>query len=226
MKDAFHVHTYRCGHASNETEEDYIKKAINIGATTITFTDHAPFPGDPFFDRMKFNELNEYVNLLHKLREEYKKEIRVRVGLEIEYLPTYIDYYKSLKKSNMFDVLMIGQHFYAIESKKYSFLLSEKELSESEFIECGKSIVEGIETGLFDVVAHPDRIFRRRNRWDEDMKQVALQIIEAAEKHHVLLEQNESSKRHDNQYWIEFWELVPQKLIIQGVDAHATSMML
>lgn len=42
-KYVFHVHTYRCGHATNETDEDYIKSAIVLGSDSITFTDHAPF---------------------------------------------------------------------------------------------------------------------------------------------------------------------------------------
>ena len=43
-KDIFHVHTFRCGHAENVSDEEYIKKAISLGASGIWFTDHAPFP--------------------------------------------------------------------------------------------------------------------------------------------------------------------------------------
>lgn len=46
--DIFHVHTYRCGHAEEVGDEEYVIKAIELGATGIWFTDHAPFPGDPF----------------------------------------------------------------------------------------------------------------------------------------------------------------------------------
>lgn len=49
----FHVHTYRCGHASDETDEDYVKRAVELGADSITFTDHAPFP------RRSVHEQNE-----------------------------------------------------------------------------------------------------------------------------------------------------------------------
>ena len=43
-KTAFHVHTYRCGHAENISDETYVKKAIELGVKSIWFTDHAPFP--------------------------------------------------------------------------------------------------------------------------------------------------------------------------------------
>ena len=57
-KTIFHVHSYRCKHASQEKEEEYIKKAIKLGATQIAFTDHAPFPGNPFRNRMSIKELH------------------------------------------------------------------------------------------------------------------------------------------------------------------------
>lgn len=32
MKHIFHVHTYRCKHASEELDEEYIKTALSFGA--------------------------------------------------------------------------------------------------------------------------------------------------------------------------------------------------
>ena len=52
MKELFHVHTYRCKHAGDEREIEYVKRAIELGAGRITFTDHAPFPGNPFGHRI------------------------------------------------------------------------------------------------------------------------------------------------------------------------------
>lgn len=56
MKELFHVHTYRCKHAGDEREIEYVKRAIELGASGITFTDHAPFPGNPFGHRMQMEE--------------------------------------------------------------------------------------------------------------------------------------------------------------------------
>ena len=84
MKNLFHVHTYRCGHAENISEELYIEKAITLNASDIWFTDHAPFPNDPFGGRMKYEQLNEYIDTLLQLKEKYKEEINVHIGLEIE----------------------------------------------------------------------------------------------------------------------------------------------
>lgn len=53
----FHVHTFRCGHAENVPDTAYIERAIELGASDIWFSDHAPFPGDPFRNRMKYDDL-------------------------------------------------------------------------------------------------------------------------------------------------------------------------
>lgn len=64
-EEAFHIHTWRCGHAGDELEDAYIRVAMYLGAKQITFTDHAPFPGDSFHGRMKMAELR---NILKRFR--------------------------------------------------------------------------------------------------------------------------------------------------------------
>jgi len=158
MNDIFHVHTYRCGHAENILDETYITRAIELGANSITFTDHAPFPENPFGSRMAFSELPEYISSLVELKGRYKEIIDVKIGLEIEYLPSFKAYYHELSENENIDLLMIGQHFFEIEPGKYSF--SYPEVC-PEYIGCLSAITEGINTGLFQVVAHPDRAFRK-----------------------------------------------------------------
>lgn len=70
MKELFHVHTYRCKHVGDEREIEYAKRAIELGAGRITFTDHAPFPGNPFGHRMKMEELDDYIDTLVSLRDK------------------------------------------------------------------------------------------------------------------------------------------------------------
>ena len=65
--ELFHVHTYRCKHASNEIDEEYVLKAIQMKATDIYFTDHAPFPGNPFGNRMNIEQLDEYISSIEQV---------------------------------------------------------------------------------------------------------------------------------------------------------------
>ena len=113
-KYVFHVHTYRCRHATNETDEDYIKSAIVLGADSITFTDHAPFPGDPFTGRMEYSQLKEYVSSLTELKSIYEGIIDVHIGLETEYLSSYKSYYEELKANENIELMIVGQHHYEV----------------------------------------------------------------------------------------------------------------
>ena len=94
--EVFHIHTYRCHHAGTEKEEEYIQNAIWLGAKSIAFSDHAPFPGDPFRFRMRISELSDYEVTLWNLKKKYEGKIDVRIGLEVEYLPGFRTYYEEL----------------------------------------------------------------------------------------------------------------------------------
>lgn len=217
----FHVHTKRCGHASDESDEEYIKKAIALGASTIVFTDHAPFPENPFNSRMAFSELNSYIYSLENLKKAYRGQISVHIGLEIEYLPSFISYYEALREDNRIELLVLGQHHYEISSKMYSFMLHDKT---NEYVGLAQAMLEGIKTGLFDVVAHPDRIFRREKIWTPDMNQLSLDIISAALSKNMYLEKNYSSMQKTRHYRQDFWKLIPENTkIVYGCDAHTTN---
>ena len=83
QNDIFHVHTYRCGHADDIDDEAYVKASIRLGKSGIWFTDHAPFPGNPFRNRMRYSQLEEYLSSLTGLKDKYEGIIDVHVGLEM-----------------------------------------------------------------------------------------------------------------------------------------------
>ena len=83
----YHTHTYRCNHASGK-DEDYVIKAINAGIKVLGFSDHTP----RFFKsghisgfRMRAELAKDYFDSIRMLREKYKDEIDVKVGVEAEY---------------------------------------------------------------------------------------------------------------------------------------------
>lgn len=222
----FHVHTHRCRHAANVSDEMYVKKAIELGAASITFTDHAPFPGNPFGNRMDIQQLPEYVQSLCGLKEKYESIIEIKIGLEIEYIPHFQQYYEQLKDSGCFDVLMIGQHFYEYADNRYNFSLEKEELQKKEAEGVCKAIIESMATGLFQVVAHPDRMFRYCGKWNKSMEQMSKELIKTAMQHKIILEQNLSSMKKSNNYRDEFWNLVPSTVkIYVGTDAHAVNQL-
>lgn len=222
-KTIFHVHTYRCKHASQEREEEYVKKALSLGSTKLVFTDHAPFPENPFQNRMAIEELPEYISVLQRLKEKYKGVLDIQIGLEIEYIPDYRNYYQKLKEN--VDILLLGQHFSLLPDKRYTFMEIDKNI---ELYALAEGMIAGMETGFFEAVSHPDRIFRRIKNWNTEMEKIATEIKECASSREIILEQNISNmlKQKKQEYRPEFWETVPFELqILYGVDAHSVNDM-
>lgn len=223
-RSLFHVHTYRCGHAENVPDQAYIDRAIWLGASDIWFSDHAPFPDNYFGNRMKYAELPEYIETLQNLKEKYKGQIAVHVGLEIEYLPSFDrqGYYLKLQNTPGLEFLLLGQHMAELQNNplKYSFEMDSKWKNEKEHKAIGDAIVHGIRSGYFSFVAHPDRGFKRCKKWSEEMEEISKNIIEAAKKENIPLEQNEASKQRKRHYWKEFWNLADGAEIVHGLDAH------
>lgn len=224
---AFHIHTYRCKHAGIEKEKAYIEKAMELGIEEIVFTDHCPFPGNPFRYRMNLSELQDYASTLQELKQKYVDQIDIRIGLETEYIPTYQEYYEELKDSGNYDLLLLGQHFVLLPEGIYNFESKDK-FYEPEHL--AEGMIQGMESGLFSVVAHPDLIFRRRKVWDAETEQIANRIKASVARTGVVLEKNIDSmvttwnNKKKREYWPEFWAELPDGVRnIYGLDAHSTA---
>ena len=227
-EDLFHIHTFRCKHAEEVTDTAYIERALELGSNGIWFTDHAPFPGDPFGNRMSYETLSEYLDTLSALKEKYYRKIDIHIGLEIEYFPSFdrAGYYEELRSDERIELLLLGQHMAEDTKGGYSFDWDKERLIAMEADALGEAICEGIERGYFDIIAHPDRIYRRRSSWTEDMAMLAEKMITKAQLLEIPLEQNESSKLRKHQYWNEFWELNADRCkIVKGLDAHSLDEM-
>jgi len=220
-KTALHLHTWRCRHCEG-TEKEFIEKGITLGMETMAFTCHAPFPGDPFRYRMYLEQLPEYLETLQRLREEYREQVSIKIGLEMEYIPTYESYYQELKGSGYFDLFILGQHFSLLPEGIYTFQSKEKIFESGALAE---GMMAGMESGYFEIVAHPDQIFRRKKEWDTEAERISREIQECAASTGVFLEQNISSmiaKKKKRVYWPEFWAMLSAEArTVYGLDAHS-----
>lgn len=222
----FHVHTYRCGHAASCEDEAYVRAALYQGAKHLYFTDHSPFPGNPFGSRMAYEDLEEYLFSLGELKKRYASRICIHIGLEIEYFPSWHGYYGELLAREGLELLLLGQHFAEVSPGRYSFDLSREKQSKLLHRLVAENIALGAGSGFFAAVAHPDRLFWLHQDWTRSCGEAARIIVEAALARDLPLERNLSSLR-DGLYREPFWELVPAgaKTII-GVDAHAPAQIM
>jgi histidinol-phosphatase (PHP family) len=116
-----HTHTLYCD--GNNNAEDYIKKAIELGFLSIGFSGHSYIPGSLGEDWCMSEEGTlEYIKELKSLREKYKNDIEVYIGLETDY---YSGYTKDIKEQLSLDYTLGSVHlikneltgkFYSIDS--------------------------------------------------------------------------------------------------------------
>ena len=227
MKANYHTHCYRCKHAVG-SEEDYIESAIRNGLKVIGISDHGQFPDDSFL-RMDYKDVPIYLNELDRLKEKYKKDIKVLKSFEIEYLPQYNDYYEYLLNDLKVDYLLCGQHNFMSDGKMYDVYNLE---GNTKLINYALSLKEAMESGYFKIIAHPDLIFMNEVPIDAYSRRAVEIILDAAEETNTVLELNANGIRkglhkfkHEIRYKYPsrfFWEQVSKRNInvVIGSDCH------
>ncbi|MGI6203229.1 MAG: histidinol-phosphatase [Eubacteriales bacterium] len=218
----YHTHTVRCRHASG-SEREYIETAISRGLTILGFSDHSPyvFEGDYYSGfRMRPEELGDYCETLAALREEYRGKIDIKIGLEAEYYPKFFDAFLAMIEPYELDYLILGQHFLQNEIEgMYSAQLT----SDPEHIKAFASqIIEGMRTGKFTFVAHPDVMPFRGD--PEVYRREVSRICEASLELDIPLEINMLGLRDKRNYPTpEFWRVVAEYgcRVVAGCDAHS-----
>lgn len=189
----FHTHTYLCKHAEG-TPLDYVRLAKNLGYHTIGISDHAPLcdqiTSKIYTRRMNFEEYEKiYLPEIKRAKEE--EGILVLSALEIEYLYEMNDYYERFLKE--LDYLILGEHYIHYNNTYFNV----RNIHTVDEIAAYKNeLIEGIKTGYFKIVAHPDIYCWNYNTWDQACEKAAEEIITAAINYNVLLEINANGIRN------------------------------
>ena len=134
MKDG-HIHSPYCNHGTKDPLEDYVKKALQIGLTEMSFTEHLPLPHgipgvtDEFLDEcgMYIENIMEYINDVKFLKEKYKNSIKINIGFEVDYFEGYED--KTIALLNQYgeyiDDSILSTHFVKYENNFYAIDMLE-----------------------------------------------------------------------------------------------------
>lgn len=155
----------RCHHAVGE-DEAYIRAAIAGGFDVLGFADHAPWPYTRFVSniRMTMDDFPDYLHSLRRLREAYRGQLELHIGLESEYFPTYADYLRRLAESGDVDYLILGAHY--TDSEEFTPYVAPLCREDDGVRQYAENCIRGMETGLFRYIAHPDLFMRPRHEDD------------------------------------------------------------
>ena len=216
----YHTHTYRCGHAAGE-DRAYVETAIQRGLKVLGFSEHVPMPfpdGHESGFRVPRRLLDDYMRSVLALREEYSRDIDIRLGLEAEYYPDLFDAMLELISPYPVDYLLLGQHFNDSRETIYN---PRPQLSPSALRRYVDAVTAGMETGRFSCVAHPD-LFNYMGP-EKNYRREMTRLCRRASELDMPLEINVLGLRTGRCYPDEtFWTLAREEgcRVVLGCDAH------
>jgi histidinol-phosphatase (PHP family) len=227
LKKNYHTHTYRCQHATG-TEREYVEAAIEMGITELGFSDHVPCPfrnGYVSRIRMTMQQAPEYVETIRRLGAEYRDDIRIFVGFEAEYIPEFYEEQMRLFRNLGCDYLIMGQHFWRSEDQgPYAGSLTEDESRIREYVD---SVIEGMRTGSFGYLAHPDLINYQgmESVYEWEMTRLCRELKELDIPLEInILGRGEGMRHYPSD---RFWKIAGKvgNRVILGLDAHSVRQL-
>ncbi|WP_438447136.1 histidinol-phosphatase [Gorillibacterium sp. sgz5001074] len=162
----YHTHHNRCGHAVG-TIEDYILRGMEIGVHQLGVSDHMPlFHGEPSTRHnglaMGMEELPRYVEEVLRLKEKYREDIEVLLGIEADYIEGREEETARLLKPYPWDYVIGSVHYLGdwdlFDSRQQCRWSGQPapRIYEAYY----RSIEGAAASGLFDIIGHFDGIKR------------------------------------------------------------------
>ena len=218
----YHAHTTRCNHAYG-TEKEYVEAAIQRGLSIFGFSDHTPqyFPGDYYTHmRMRPYELLDYCAAVRKLQNEYRGQIEIPLGLEVEYYPALWGELLPRLQDAGIEYMILGQHWLGneIDEPGSAAVCCDEETLRRY---C-RQVMDAMETGKFTYVAHPDLINFVGDR--EIYRRHIRDLCRSAREMDIPLEINLLGMAYGKHYPnMQLWEVAAEEgcKAILGLDAHA-----
>ena len=154
----YHIHSRFSGD-SREDLDEILKKAISLGLKEIAITDHLEkdmIDIGPEWDI----DLNEYSKEILRLKEKYKNEINLKLGLEVGVQPHTLDYFEKELKKYPLDFVIASSH--GIDRYDLSFGILQEGRTRDEMQDLYfRTVYENVKNyNKFNVYGHLDFITR------------------------------------------------------------------
>lgn len=234
IKKDLHVHESHSSDAPGATVEKYCRIAEKRGIDEIAFTTHFIISGPDIEHGISPSQITEYLDEIQAAQET--TNIKLRRGLEVDYFPQDERRIEGILDEHPLDIVIGSLHYirgYDIGSRSGSKAFFGGRRVEEALETYYDGWREAIESGLFDVMAHPDYFRKylpltrpRPIRWEEYGTTV-YDAIDSLRCHLVGVEVNSSGWRHGigDVYPIRgFMEAVREAgvdKVVVGSDSHS-----
>ncbi|TVR43427.1 MAG: histidinol-phosphatase HisJ family protein [Bacteroidia bacterium] len=105
----YNFHTHSHYDDGKEPLEAYVVAAIEKGLSALGFSGHQPLPFDNEWS-LHPSALPEYLAEARRLKEQYKNEINIYIGLEMDYIPGHSEDFAALMKDAGLDYCIGSVH--------------------------------------------------------------------------------------------------------------------
>ncbi len=182
----YHLHTNRCCHAVG-TPAEYLVTAEKYGLQEIGFADHFPLGLLDYTPRVQVTmlsgELDVYLEEIEKLKAASRK-VRVKTGIEIDYLPGTEEKLDKLLAEYNFDYVIGSIHFldgWDFTHPVYADTYRERDL-DALYDTYFELVWSACRSGFFDIIGHIDMIkkfgYRPRGSIDHYLQETARVLAE------------------------------------------------
>lgn len=105
MLTNYHTHSRFCDGKGEPRK--YVEYALNHGFNALGFSGHAPLP---YENKFSIKDYPGYIQAVRDLQEEYKGQIDIKLGLEIDYIPGIIEDFSPLIQQGKLDYTIGSIH--------------------------------------------------------------------------------------------------------------------
>ncbi len=197
----YHTHHNRCGHAEG-TLEQYIQQAIKLGYDQIGLSDHMPLihvKPEEYYPEMAMpaDELPKYVEECLALKEKYRDQIDVKVGLEADYIEGYEEEIERYVTQYPWDYVIGSVHFlgeWDVTDYRQVHNWEGKDILEV-YKQYYDAVQKAARTGFYDYIGHVDVIKRFGYAPKEDVWDLERETLDVIKAHDGAIELNASGLR-------------------------------
>ncbi len=203
----FHTHSEFCDGSGHP--EKYVLSAVKKGFKSLGFSSHSPTPISELDWTLKNENVNDYFNTINELKEKYKNDIEIYLGLEFDYFEKkeFQEFY--FKNKPFLDYNICAVHFfydkrnyifYIIDGKIESYIDALKKMFNEnikDFISKYYSLIKNMIIEFKpDIVAHIDLIKKNNknntffNENEEWYKKELFSTLDILSKSNSILEIN------------------------------------
>jgi histidinol-phosphatase (PHP family) len=175
----YHLHTSRCCHATGRLEE-YIAVAEKLGLEEIGFSDHFPLGLLGCTPRvqvtMKPEEIEAYLDQIEELKKNVQT-IKIKTGIEIDYLPGTEEKLERLLEQYSFDYVIGSIHFmdgWDFTNPVYAETYKDRD-PDSLYSAYFELVWSACRSGFFDIIGHIDVIKKFNFRPNGDIDHYRLE---------------------------------------------------